>query len=63
MAADKKLIAIRASELTRRQLAELCQVLGMNQSEMLVLAIDRLYQAEIVDRNKNEHPSQTGEGV
>lgn len=43
----KKLIAIRASELTIRQMEALKAVLGMNQSEVLTLAVDRLYQVEV----------------
>jgi len=48
----KKLIALRASDLTIRQLEELAQWLGMNQTELLTLAIDRLYQSEVGDKSK-----------
>lgn len=44
MSPKKKLIAIRASDMTLKQLDELGQALGMNQTEILTLAIDRLYQ-------------------
>jgi len=47
MKPKKKLIAIRASDLTIRQLDGLALGLGMNQTELLTLAIDRLYQAEM----------------
>lgn len=52
MSPKKKLIALRASDLTIRQLEELAQWLGMNQTELLTLAIDRLYQSEVGDKSK-----------
>lgn len=42
-----KQTAIRLPEHARRQLAELCERLGMNQSAVMLLALDRLYQQEI----------------
>jgi len=43
----KKLIAIRASDLTLRQITELQERLGVSQTELVTLAIDRLYREEI----------------
>jgi len=42
-----KQTAIRLPDHARRQLAELCERLGMNQSAVMLLALDRLYQQEV----------------
>ena len=42
-----KQTAVRLPDHARRQLAELCERLGMNQSAVMLLALDRLYQQEI----------------
>jgi predicted DNA-binding protein len=53
----KRLTSIRLPELTDRQLAELSQLTGLNTSELLTTAIDRMYQQEIGthENPNNEH--------
>lgn len=41
-----KQTGIRLPELTQRQLSALCESTGMNQSAVMVTAIDRMYQQE-----------------
>lgn len=43
----------RISEMTEKQIYELQEVLGMSKTELLTVAIDRLYQAE-VEMKKND---------
>lgn len=43
----KRLTSIRLSELTDRQLTDLAQRLVMSQSEVISIAIDRMYQMEV----------------
>lgn len=50
----KKQLNIRASELTRIQLDSLADRWGVNQSEALTIAIDRIYQKE-TDMTFTEH--------
>lgn len=42
----KKTKLLRISALTERQIAELCVILGMNQTEVITVAMDRLYAQE-----------------
>lgn len=42
-----KQTAIRLPEHAQRQLAALCAKLGMSQSQIMLIALDRLYQQEI----------------
>lgn len=42
----KQQVNFRASELTSRQLGELVSLTGMNQTEVIAIAIDRMYQEE-----------------
>lgn len=44
---SKRLTSIRLPELTDRQLAELASATGLNTTELLTTAIDRMYQQEI----------------
>ena len=46
----KKLIAIRASENTARQIAALKQRMGTTQTDVVSIAIDRLYREELPGR-------------
>ena len=56
----KKLIGIRASDLTVRQIMELTEALGMNQTEVITLAVDRLYQSEIARSGSREEDEEDG---
>jgi post-segregation antitoxin (ccd killing protein) len=53
----KRHTTIRLPELTDRQLAELSRLTGLNTSELLTTAIDRMYQQEIGthENPNNEH--------
>ena len=46
----KKLIAIRASDDTARQIVELKRWLGTTQTDVISKAIDRLYREELPGR-------------
>lgn len=52
MPAPTKQYNVRLPEHTQRQLAELIQVLGMTQTQILVLAIDRLHEEERRERKE-----------
>lgn len=43
----RKVTSFRLSELATRQLAELVSATGLNQSEVISTALDRMYQQEI----------------
>ena len=58
----KKLIAIRASDLTLRQITELQERLGVSQTELVTLAIDRLYREEVQAQASVSGKSGAGEG-
>lgn len=49
-----KQTGIRLPELTQRQLTTLCEWSGMNQSSVMVTAIDRMYREEIENMNASE---------
>jgi predicted transcriptional regulator len=46
--------SIRLSDLAQKQLAELAQKIGMTQSQLIALAIDRLWRDEI--QKKGQKP-------
>jgi len=58
----KKLIAIRVSDLTLRQITKLQERLGVSQTELVTLAIDRLYHEEVQAQASESGESGAGEG-
>lgn len=56
----KRLTSIRFSDLTDRQLPELAQRLAMSQSEVVTVAIDRLYQSEIANDSRSVEAGARG---
>lgn len=49
---SKRLTSIRLPEITDRQLAELASVTGLNTTELITTAIDRMYQQETTMNNE-----------
>ena len=49
---SKKQISIRISKLTEKQIKELLEETGMAQTEIVSIAIDRIYQEEIKMKDK-----------
>jgi len=49
---SKRLTTIRVPEITDRQLAELASATGLNTTELITTAIDRMYREEINTMNE-----------
>jgi predicted DNA-binding protein len=54
----KRLTAMRLSVLTEQQLEALAARFGMNKTEVIQLAIDRLYQLEIGEQSAQSNAQQ-----
>lgn len=47
----RRQVNLRLSDLTRGQLAELCRQLAASEATIVTVAIDRMYQIEIINRS------------
>jgi hypothetical protein len=59
----KQLMSLRVSDLTRRQMTELANKLGMTLTEVVGVAIDRFYGREIVENKMWRIVGEPGEGI
>ena len=60
---SKRLTSIRLPELTDRQLTELASVTGLNATELITTAIDRMHQQEIKHNDTRTTHQEDSAGI
>lgn len=63
MTTNKRMTSIHISAITDKQIAALKESLGLNQSEIITMAIDRLFQQEIKKETKKTKKGPTPEMI